>query len=60
VAAFLDRVAAGGGTEAYVVVGATNAGAIALYGRSGFVADREFELHAGTRSLVMQWMADRA
>jgi ribosomal protein S18 acetylase RimI-like enzyme len=58
VAAFLDRVAASGATEAYVVVGADNAGAIGLYGRAGFVAGEEFELHAGTRSLVMQW--DRA
>ncbi|HEY5108294.1 MAG TPA: GNAT family N-acetyltransferase [Acidimicrobiales bacterium] len=58
VGAFLDRVAASGATEAYVVVGADNAGAIGLYGRAGFVAGEEFELHAGTRSLVMQW--DRA
>ena len=37
------------------LVGADNAGAIALYARAGFVAGEEFELHAGTRSLVMQW-----
>ena len=55
VAAFLDRVAASGATEAYVVVGADNAGAIGLYAAAGFVAGPEFELHAGTRSLVMQW-----
>ena len=55
VAAFLDRVATSGVTEAFVVVGADNAGAIALYARAGFVAGDEFELHAGTRSLVMQW-----
>jgi len=44
-----------GSTAAYVVVGADNAGAIGLYARAGFVAGEEFELHAGTRSLVMQW-----
>jgi ribosomal protein S18 acetylase RimI-like enzyme len=55
VAAFLDQVATTGATEAYVVVGADNAGAIALYAAAGFVAGPEFELHAGTRSLVMQW-----
>ena len=55
VAAFLGEVAAAGGHEAYVVVGADNHGAVALYGRAGFVAGPPFELHAGTRSLVMQW-----
>ena len=55
VGALLDHVGDSGAGEAYVVVGADNAGAIALYGRSGFVAGDEFELHAGTRSVVMQW-----
>jgi len=55
VATFLDRVATSGATEAYVIVGADNVGAIGLYGRAGFVAGDEFELHAGSRSLVMQW-----
>jgi len=57
VAAFLDRVAAAGSDEAYVVVGADNDGAIRLYAAAGFVAAEEFELHVGTRSLVMQWAA---
>jgi len=57
VAAFLDRVAGSGATEAYVVVGADNAGAIGLYRRAGFVTADEFELHVGTRSLCMQWRA---
>ena len=60
VAAFLERAAAAGATEAYVVVGASNAGAVGLYQRAGFEAGEEFELHAGTRSLVMQWVAGRA
>ena len=57
VAAFLDQVAANGAgaDEAYVVVGADNDGAIRLYAGAGFVAEEEFELHVGTRSLVMQW-----
>jgi ribosomal protein S18 acetylase RimI-like enzyme len=55
VAGFLDRVTAGGGHEAYVVVGADNGGAIRLYTRAGFMAGEAFELHAGTRSLLMQW-----
>jgi ribosomal protein S18 acetylase RimI-like enzyme len=52
---FLERVTASGATEAYVVVGADNTGAIELYARAGFVACEAFELHTGTRSLVMQW-----
>lgn len=55
VRAFLDRVTSSGSTAAYVVVGADNTGAIGLYARAGFVVGGEFELHAGTRSLVMQW-----
>jgi ribosomal protein S18 acetylase RimI-like enzyme len=55
VAAFLDRVRAAGGTEAYVVVGADNHQAIALYERAGFAPADEFELHAGVRSLLLQW-----
>lgn len=60
VAAFLERAVAGGASAAYVVVAASNAGAVGLYRRNGFEADTEFELHAGTRSLVMQWTADRS
>jgi ribosomal protein S18 acetylase RimI-like enzyme len=60
VGAFLDRVTASGGHEAYVVVGADNAGAITLYTRAGFESVDEFELHTGTRSLLMQWGRDAA
>ena len=42
------------------MVGADNAPAVRLYARAGFVAAGEFELHAGTRSLVMQWDRGRA
>lgn len=56
-AAFLHQVGTSGATEAYVVVGADNAGAIGLYRRAGFGPVEEFELHAGTRSLLMQWQA---
>jgi ribosomal protein S18 acetylase RimI-like enzyme len=55
VAAFLDEVSARGGDAAHVVVGADNAGAIALYERAGFVIADRFELHPGTQSLLMQW-----
>ncbi len=55
VAAFLDEVALRGCDAAHVVVGAENAGAIALYERAGFAAVDRFELHAGTESLLMQW-----
>ena len=54
VAAFLEQVAGSGGTESYVVVGADNRAAIALYARAGFVAGPPFELHAGTSSVLMQ------
>jgi ribosomal protein S18 acetylase RimI-like enzyme len=60
VAAFLERVVASGGREAYVVVGAANAGAVGLYRRAGFVAGPEFELHPGTRSVLMQWDGEPA
>jgi ribosomal protein S18 acetylase RimI-like enzyme len=60
VAAFCDRVVDAGATGAYVVVEASNTGAVGLYRRAGFVPDTSFELHAGTRSLLMQWDADRA
>jgi ribosomal protein S18 acetylase RimI-like enzyme len=55
VGAFLDELATRGCDAAHVVVGATNAGAIALYEREGFVTVDRFELHAGTESLLMQW-----
>jgi ribosomal protein S18 acetylase RimI-like enzyme len=43
-----------GSTSARVVVGATNHGAIALYGGAGFVDARRLELHAGTESLLLR------
>jgi ribosomal protein S18 acetylase RimI-like enzyme len=55
VAAFLDEVRARGAHEAYVVVGADNAPAVALYRGAGFSGTSEVEIHAGTTSLVMQW-----
>ena len=55
VAAFLDEISTRGCDAAHVVVGADNAGAIALYQRAGFVTVDRFELHPGTQSLLMQW-----
>jgi ribosomal protein S18 acetylase RimI-like enzyme len=53
--AFLGELAARDCGAAHVVVGADNAGAIALYERAGFVTAARFELHAGTESLLLQW-----
>ncbi len=58
--AFLAEVTGTGAHEAYVVVGADNTGAVGLYTSCGFAADAEFELHPGTRSLVMQWVGGDA
>jgi ribosomal protein S18 acetylase RimI-like enzyme len=55
VADFLAEVVRGGGRSAYVVVASDNGGAIRLYQRAGFVTEAEFELHAGARSLLLQW-----
>ena len=55
VADFLRQVATSHAHAAYVVVGADNARAVGLYRRAGFVGGDEFELHAGTTSLLMQW-----
>jgi ribosomal protein S18 acetylase RimI-like enzyme len=55
VEAFLDEVSTRGLGEAHVVVAADNTSAVGLYERTGFVAARQFELHPGTESLVMQW-----
>jgi ribosomal protein S18 acetylase RimI-like enzyme len=57
VTAFLAEVEARGGHSAYVVVGADNVAAVALYRGAGFATAAEVELHAGTASLVMQWEA---
>ncbi len=53
--AFLARVCAEGGRSAYVVVAASNTRAVALYRSAGFTEVGDFELHAGTTSLLMQW-----
>ena len=55
VRSFLDEVARRDQHSAYVVVGAENAAAVALYRAAGFSTDDEVELHTGTVSLVMQW-----
>jgi ribosomal protein S18 acetylase RimI-like enzyme len=56
VEAFLAEVVRRGASAAYVVVGADNDPAVSLYQRSGFASGATFELHPGTRSLVMQWV----
>lgn len=52
---FLARVHADGGRAAYVVVAADNVAAVGLYRSAGFTEVGDFELHAGTTSLLMQW-----
>lgn len=52
---FLAEVVARGIETAYVVVGATNERAVALYRRAGFAEAERFELHPGTESLVLSW-----
>ena len=51
---FIDECRRRGSTSAQVVVGATNERAISLYSRAGFRQVEEFELHPGTRSLLMR------
>lgn len=58
VTSFLAEVARRGHDAAYVVVGADNAPAVALYQRAGFVTVGRFELHPGVTSCLMQF--DRA
>jgi len=56
--AFLERVRAVPSDAAYVVVASgQHVGRRALLARAGFVPGPEFELHAGTPSLLMQWDA---
>ena len=55
VAAFLRQVVANHAHAAYVVVAVDNGRAVGLYRRAGFVGGDEFELHAGTTSVLMQW-----
>jgi ribosomal protein S18 acetylase RimI-like enzyme len=57
---FLDEVRLGGARTAHVVVGAGNSPAIALYERSGFEAAETFELHPGTKSVLMRWQEETA
>jgi ribosomal protein S18 acetylase RimI-like enzyme len=54
VTAFLDEARGLGATAAQVVVGGNNRAAISLYQRSGFEQIDDFELHPGTRSLLMR------
>ena len=51
---FVDEARNGGASGAEVVVGADNRAAVSLYSRSGFEQADEFELHPGTRSLLMR------
>lgn len=51
---FIDEAGRKGATAAEVVVGAKNRAAISLYARSGFEQVDDFELHPGTRSLLMR------
>ncbi len=52
--AFLDEVRRRGGRSARVVVGASNAPAIAMYRRAGFAPARTFEFHRGVASVLME------
>ncbi|HVA03643.1 MAG TPA: GNAT family N-acetyltransferase [Acidimicrobiales bacterium] len=51
---FLGELERRGAGAASVVVGADNASAIAMYERAGFTVARSFEMHRGTRSVVME------
>jgi ribosomal protein S18 acetylase RimI-like enzyme len=51
---FIDEARRKGAVSAEVVVGSDNRSAISLYSRSGFEQVEEFELHPGTRSLLMR------
>jgi ribosomal protein S18 acetylase RimI-like enzyme len=51
---FLDELERRGSGAASVVVGADNTAAIAMYERAGFTRARSFEMHRGTRSVVME------
>jgi ribosomal protein S18 acetylase RimI-like enzyme len=54
---FLTEIGRRGQGAAYVVVAAGNETAVALYLRAGFHPVKRFELHPGTESLLMQWIA---
>lgn len=51
---FIDEARRRGAARAQVVVGADNDPAISLYSRSGFEKADDFELHPGTKSLLMR------
>lgn len=55
VLAFIDAVSASGKVEGYTVIAQGNGPSLALYRKCGFRPTEEFELHAGTPSVVMQW-----
>jgi len=55
VAAFLREGATSHAHAAYVVVAVDNGRAVGLYRRAGFTEVGDFELHAGTTSLLLQW-----
>ncbi|HVM63690.1 MAG TPA: GNAT family N-acetyltransferase [Acidimicrobiales bacterium] len=57
VGAFVDEVRSRGIGRAAVVVGASNASAVAMYRRAGFGGDEELEVHRGTPSLRLTWPA---
>jgi ribosomal protein S18 acetylase RimI-like enzyme len=54
---FLGEIGRLGQDSAHVVVAADNERAVALYARAGFRAAGRFELHQGTESLLMRWLA---
>ena len=57
VEAFLSEIRRRRQDAAHVVVASGNETAVALYRRAGFAAVDRFELHAGTESLLMQWVS---
>jgi ribosomal protein S18 acetylase RimI-like enzyme len=57
VEAFLTEIGRRRQEAAHVVVASENETAVALYRRAGFAAVDRFELHAGTESLLMQWVS---
>ena len=54
---FLAEIGQRGQHAAYVVVAADNQSAVGLYRRAGFSTVERFELHPGTESFLMQWVA---
>jgi ribosomal protein S18 acetylase RimI-like enzyme len=51
---FLGELEKRGAGTARVVVGSSNAAAIAMYRQAGFTATRTFEMHRGTQSVLME------